>query len=75
MKHYVNGEVLPIAGGTQRHKPLPAMRIGEADLGNWSDPIWENVIRTLNGRIDEFAIYGVALDAKEIAGIYEGGRL
>ena len=75
VKHYVNGEVLPIAGGTQRHKPLPAMRIGEADLGNWSDPIWENVIRTLNGRIDEFAIYGVALDAKEIAGIYEEGRL
>ena len=50
------------------------MRIGEADLGNWSDPIWEDAIRTLNGRIDEFAIYGAVLSAEEIAEIYEVGR-
>jgi hypothetical protein len=72
--HYVNDSPIAIANGTQMHKPLKAMRIGEADLGNWSDPIWEDSIRTLNGRIDEFAIYGVALSAEEIAEIHEKGR-
>ncbi|MEM9281386.1 MAG: LamG-like jellyroll fold domain-containing protein [Verrucomicrobiota bacterium] len=71
---YVNGKPISIIDGTQRHKPLQAMRIGEADLGNWSDPIWDHSIRTLNGRIDEFAIYQVALSAEEIAEIYEAGR-
>lgn len=72
--HYVNGRPLPISDGTQRHKPLETMRIGEADLGNWSDPIWDHSIRTLNGRIDEFAIFGAALSPEEIAKIYEVGR-
>ena len=72
--NYLNGQPISIVDGTQMHKPLEAMRIGEADLGNWSDPIWEDAIRTLNGRIDEFAIYGAALSAEEIAEIYEVGR-
>ncbi|MEM8954630.1 MAG: LamG-like jellyroll fold domain-containing protein [Verrucomicrobiota bacterium] len=74
VKFYVNGEPIEISDGTQMHKPLPAMRFGEVDLGNWSEPIWERAIRTLNGRIDEFAIYSVALPADEIKMIYEEGR-
>ena len=73
--HYVNGEPLDISGGTQMHKPLPRMRIGEADLGNWSDPIWpEAGIRTLNGRIDEFGIFAVSLSAGEIRSLYQKGK-
>ena len=72
--HYVNGRALSIADGTQMHKPLEPMRIGEADLGNWSDPIWDHSIRTLNGRVDEFAIFREALSPEEIAEIYEVGR-
>jgi len=74
VKSYVNGKPIEIVNGTQTHKPLQAMRIGKADLGNWSEPIWEQTIRTLNGRIDEFAIYSVALSLEEIAQIYEDGR-
>jgi hypothetical protein len=74
VKSYVNGKPIEIVNGTQTHKPLQAMRIGKADLGNWSEPIWEQTIRTLNGRVDEFAIYSVALSPEEIAQIYEDGR-
>ena len=74
VRFYVNGEAVEIQDGTQMHKPLPEMRFGETDLGNWSEPIWERAIRTLNGRIDEFAIYSVALSAKEIKMIYNEGR-
>ena len=73
--HYVNGEAVGFSGGTQMHKELPRMRIGSADLGNWSDPIWPEVsIRTLNGRIDEFGLYRVALSAEEIEDIYQQGK-
>ena len=74
VKSYVNGKPIGIVNGTQTHKPLQVMRIGKADLGNWSEPIWEHSIRTLNGRVDEFAIYSEALLPKEIARIYEDGR-
>ncbi|MEZ5384260.1 MAG: LamG-like jellyroll fold domain-containing protein [Prosthecobacter sp.] len=72
--HYVDGRALRMESGTQMHKPLPKMRIGQADLGNWSDPIWTYAIRTLNGRIDEFAIYQAALSAAEIQQIYQQGK-
>lgn len=73
--HFVNGEPIGFSGGTQMHKPLPRMRIGEADLGNWSDPIWpEAGIRTLNGRIDEFGIFRAALSTDEIRSLYLQGK-
>jgi hypothetical protein len=53
---------------------LPKLRIGRADLGNWTDPIWARAIRSLNGRIDEFAIYSAALAPDEILTIFEEGR-
>ena len=73
--HYINGERVGLKGGNNMDQPLPKLRIGTADLGNWTDPISTlNAIRSLNGRIDEFAIYSVALPAEEIRLIYEQGR-
>ena len=72
--HYCNGKRVEIIDGTQMHKPLPKMRIGRADLGNWSDPIWTTAIRTFNGRVDEFALYKTALSAAEIELIYRQGK-
>ncbi|MEO0445170.1 MAG: LamG-like jellyroll fold domain-containing protein [Verrucomicrobiota bacterium] len=72
--HYVNGKRVGFSGGTNREKPLPKMRIGEADLGNWSEPIWPTSLRTLNGRIDEFAIYQSVLSEEEIRELWEIGR-
>lgn len=75
LTHYVNGRAVGFSGGTHMENPLPEMRIGKADLGNWSDPIWPDApIRTLNGRIDEFAIFREALSAKEIEELYENGK-
>ena len=72
--HYVNGRRVPITDGTNREKPLPKLRIGHVDLGNWSKPIWARSIRTLNGRVDEFALFKAALSDEEIKEIYEAGR-
>ena len=44
------------------------------DLGNWSDPIWTTVMRTLNRRVDEFALYKAALTAAELEQIYRQGK-
>lgn len=72
--HYVNGRQVQITDGTQMYKPLPKMRIGRADLGNWSDPIWTTAMRTFNGRVDEFALYKTALSAAELELIYRQGK-
>ncbi|MEM7010365.1 MAG: LamG-like jellyroll fold domain-containing protein [Verrucomicrobiota bacterium] len=75
VQHFINGEPVGFSGGTNREKQLPKMRIGKADLGNWTDPIWPDAaIRTLNGRIDEFAIYSDVLSPEEIVQFYEEGR-
>ena len=44
------------------------------DLGNWSDPIWTTAMRTLNGRVDEFALYKAALSAAELEQIHRQGK-
>ncbi len=72
--HYVNGSKVGFSGGTNTEKPLPKMRIGGADLGNWTEPITNHGIRTLNGRIDEFAIYQESLSESEIREIFELGK-
>ncbi len=74
VRHYCNGRQVRITEGTQMHKALPKMRIGKADLGNWSDPIWTTAMRTLNGRVDEFALYKAALSAAELEQIYRQGK-
>tara|TARA_R110002049_G_scaffold2750_2_gene21581 strand:+ start:407274 stop:408908 length:1635 start_codon:yes stop_codon:yes gene_type:complete len=73
--HYINGQAIGLGKGHNTDKPLPKMRIGTADLGNWTEPISPlSAIRSLNGRIDEFAIYSAALSADEIQTIYEQGK-
>lgn len=75
VQHYINGDPVGFSGGTNREKDLTHFQIGKADLGNWSDPIWPDAaIRTLNGRIDEFAIFRKALSAEEIRELYEIGK-
>ena len=72
--HYINGQSVGFSGGCNMDRSIPRLRIGRADLGNWTDPIWAKAIRSLNGRIDEFAIYSAALAPDEIITIYEEGR-
>ena len=74
--HYINGMQVGFSEGTNMDRSLSKMRIGAADLGNWTDPIRPSLsaIRSLNGRIDEFAIYSAALAPDEILTIYEEGR-
>lgn len=66
--HYVDGR--PV-----RKLPLKfdtVLRLGAAELGNWGVPLRENIysIRNLNGRMDEFALFGKALGAEEIRELY-----
>ena len=72
--HYINGQSVGFSGGRNMDRSISKLRIGRADLGNWTDPIWAKSIRSLNGRIDEFAIYSTALAPDEILTIYEDGR-
>ncbi len=69
--HYVDG--LPA-----RRLPLKfdsRLQIWNAELGNWGVPVQGTIyeIRNLNGRMDEFALFGQALGAAEIAELYAAG--
>ncbi len=70
--HYRDGS--PVSHGSLP-KPTP-LRIGHADIGNWnvSRPHFPDKIRSLNGRIDEFAILRRALGDDEIRRMYELGK-
>lgn len=74
VQNYINGKEIPVVDGLQHHKPIEKLRIGKSDLGNWSKPINQGSIRSLNGRIDEFGIFSVVLSSDEIADIYEMGK-
>lgn len=70
--HYVNGQ--RVASATMpRPKPL---RGGAVELGNWGRPPKKEAHpqRRFNGRMDEFMIFGEALDGKTIREIYLAGR-
>lgn len=58
------------------HQPGRAISFGPAEIGNWGLPTegHQFPIRNLNGRIDEFAIYGAALTSAEIVQIYQAGK-
>jgi hypothetical protein len=74
-------------GGTVRHyldgrevsaQPIDLavkLRIGRAEMGNWAPEDFGTYrVRSLNGRVDEFAIFDKPLTAEEIADIYEAGK-
>ena len=69
--HYVDGRLL-------RRLPLKfdtLLRLGAVELGNWGVPLKENTyaVRNLNGRMDEFALFGKALPEAEIRELYTVG--
>jgi len=69
--HYVDGRLanrLPLKFDTQ-------LRLGAVELGNWGVPLQGNVyaVRNLNGRMDEFALFGKALGGDEIRELYQIG--
>ncbi len=74
--HYVNGEQISV----DKIPPeflAGKVRIGAASIGNWSEPMRNDphfALRNLNGVIDEFAIFSVALTADEISDLYEIGK-
>ena len=74
--HYLNGEKI-----SQDHLPdhfiVERVRIGAASIGNWSQPMRKDphfAVRNLNGAIDEFAIFSVALTGEQIAHLYQIGK-
>ncbi|MBL9173600.1 MAG: FecR domain-containing protein [Verrucomicrobiales bacterium] len=72
--HYVNGQ--PVS--RHRVRIAPPFEPGAAELGNWNavgfpgdDPF---LIRNFSGVLDEFSLYGRALDDAEIESLYAQGR-
>jgi hypothetical protein len=80
--HYCDGQLLAT---TPVIFPKP-LRPGTCELGNWSinsaEPKWsmfnpqpgDDYMRSFHGRMDEFTMLATALDAGEIARLYEAGR-
>jgi Concanavalin A-like lectin/glucanases superfamily/FecR protein len=70
--HYLDG--MPVSHGSLL-MPSP-LRIGHAEIGNWnvSRPQFPDKIRSLNGRIDEFAILRRALGDADIRQMHELGK-
>jgi hypothetical protein len=69
--HYVDGRLI-------RRIPLrfdTVLRLGNVELGNWGVPLQGNIyaIRSLNGRMDEFALFGKALREEEVRELYQVG--
>ena len=58
------------------HQPGRPIVFGPCELGNWGLPTQGHQfpIRTLNGAIDEFAIYQSALSTPEIQAMFEQGK-
>ena len=72
MKHFVNGSEVA-TGQMKRRVPV---QLGLANLGNFdaSSPTSPNIglVRSFNGRIDEFALLTRALTAEEITSVFSG---
>lgn len=76
VSHYVNGVRISQQEIEDKFM-IDTLRIGNAEIGNWGLPSREDptfAIRNLNGRMDEIAIFRVALDESEIAELYQRSR-
>ncbi|MFG0291228.1 MAG: LamG-like jellyroll fold domain-containing protein [Rhodopirellula sp. JB044] len=82
LTHYLDGtpvEQIDLRTGSEAGDPGPpveTIRFGNAELGNWS-PIRiydDSPVRNLNGRIDEFAMFGRTLSEFEIRELYNQSR-
>jgi hypothetical protein len=69
---YFNGQAVE----TESMIKLPRVKFGPAMIGNWNQQteVTQDIIRTLDGRIDELMIFQSALTAEEIKRIYETGK-
>ena len=72
--HYLNG----IPASEHALKIKPPFRVGVAELGNWNakgfprnDPF---MIRNFGGAMDEFCLFGRALNENEIRALYSAGK-
>ncbi len=50
----------------------PRRKLGNVEMGNWGVPLHGNIyeVRGLNGRMDEFALFGSALKEDEVRNLY-----
>lgn len=74
--HYINGRQITREAIPERLLQKKT-RIGTASLGNWAAPTKPDeafAIRNLNGRMDEFMLFGAALNEAEIQEIYSYGK-
>jgi hypothetical protein len=75
--HYLDGAEIHREKSTPEHV-VKTTRFGAGEIGNWglslkrTDP--EFVIRSLNGLMDEFAIFSGALSGPEIKSMFEAGN-
>jgi len=72
--HYVNG--LPVKEKILKIDRL--FRVGAAELGNWNASGFPNndpsLIRNFSGAMDEFCLFGRALNRDEIGALYSAGQ-
>ena len=76
VSHFVNGEQISTQEIEEKFF-IDKLRIRNAEIGNWGLPFREDPwfsIRNLNGRMDEIALFDAALDAEEIAGLFDRSR-
>jgi hypothetical protein len=74
--HYLNGSEIS-REQAPADKAVPAIRIGNAQIGNWGLPTKTDpgfAVRNLNGRLDEFSIFSTALSPAEIQSLYQSGK-
>jgi hypothetical protein len=69
--HYMDGRLIcriPLRFDT-------VLRLGNVELGNWGVPLHGTIyeVRGLNGRMDEFAIFGKPLREDEVRALYQVG--
>ncbi len=74
VRHYVDGKEVSAEPADPPLGPVK-LQIGRAELGNWAPQDFGTYrVRSLNGRVDEFAIFNEPLTPQEIAAIYNAGN-
>ncbi|MEL6896062.1 MAG: LamG-like jellyroll fold domain-containing protein [Planctomycetota bacterium] len=75
--HFMDGQLLH-AEILEREFAVPVVKIGDASICNWSQPMYrsdpEFVVRNLNGDLDALAIFASALSDQEIQDLYGNGN-
>jgi hypothetical protein len=75
-RHFVNGKL--VTEYTSSHMEQgEKIIIGTGELGNWGLPEGSKPrteVRTFNGRMDEFLLFGDALQPEEVTRLYEVGK-